>query len=79
MCTTVTDLCILVLETLAHGDDVLDWVCVHTSVHISNVAAELRQCTYVGRVVAVDENLQILTGVSTTMTDCVVDVARSAQ
>jgi hypothetical protein len=78
MCTTVTDLCILVLETLAHGNDVLDWACVHTSVHISNVA-ELRQCTYAGRVVTVDENLQILTGVSTTMTDCVVDVTRSAQ
>ena len=76
---TVSDLRMLALETLAYGDDKLDWARVHASVHISRVTAELQQCSYVARVVAVDNNLQILTNSNTATTGCLVDFAQSAQ
>lgn len=76
---TVSDLRILALETMAYGDDKLDWARVHASVHISRVAPELRQCSYLARIIAVDSNLQILTSIPTTTTGCLLDLTRSAQ
>ena len=41
---------------------------MHSSVHISNVPSELQQCSYVARVVTVDNNLDMLVGPSTVIT-----------
>jgi len=76
---TLSDLRTLALETLTYGDDILDWKRVHASVHISKVAPELRQCSYVARVVPVDTNMYLLTQASTVATGCIINLALSVQ
>jgi hypothetical protein len=76
---TSSDLRLLALETLEYGDDILDWKRLHASVHISNVVSEIRQCSYITRVVAVDNNMQMLAGPSTTANGCLIDLTLSPQ
>jgi hypothetical protein len=71
------DLRILALETLAHGDDILDWKRIHASVHVSDAALDLRPCSYMAHVIPVDNNLRMLTPSS--VTGCLLDLALSAQ
>lgn len=75
------DLRAIALETLAYGDDIIDWSRVHASVRVVRAQKEVSQCMYVARLVAVDDNLQTIDAVNTTSvtTGCVFDLALSPQ
>jgi hypothetical protein len=72
-----TDLSAIGLETLAYGDDVHDWERVHASVHLVSTIKPRAQCTYVARLVAVDVQLRVLDG--TTTTGCLLELPGAAQ
>jgi hypothetical protein len=74
---STADLAALDLQALVFGDDELDWARVHASVHVSVVPADVRQCKYVARLVAVDSALSVVRGARAT--GCVLDLARSPQ
>ena len=74
---STADLSVLDLQAFAFGDDELDWARVHASVHVSVVPADVRQCKYAARLVAVDSALRFVR--SARATGCVLDLALSPQ
>lgn len=66
------------LEAFAYGDDVSDWQRVHASLHLAKVAADIANCAYLARVVAVDDALQIVPS-TLPATGCLLDLASSPQ
>lgn len=75
---TVDNLRVLALEELAYGDNVHDWARVHASLHLSLVPYGLGQCSYLARIVAVDDFLLFVAGASAT-TGCLLDLAMASQ
>ena len=61
------------LDSLASGDDVLDWQRVHAVVHVATPAPELRRCRYLVRLTPVDTNLKLVV-ISGPSTGCLLDL-----
>lgn len=75
-----SDLRTIALETLAYGDDISEWSRVHAAVRVVGGATSGAQCQYLARLVAVDDNLQVIDGGTVNATTgCVFDLALSPQ